>query len=129
MDIKPAILIREVSPMESLPEVVNEAKALTWTHRAEHALIRCAPGNLFLVRGGADGIGFQTRDGRVYIDVDGVAREVTLLAWHTHPRPTGPSDHDRNFLKLLGQHDSLIYEMFSDGNGTRFRPKDPETKP
>ena len=54
MDVRPAIFVREVDPQESVAEVVNEAKALTWTHRAEHALLRLYQGTFVLVRGGAD---------------------------------------------------------------------------
>ena len=124
MDIRPAIFVRDVDPREPVAEVVNEAKALTWAHRAEHALLRVDSGQLVLVRGGADGISFEAEGSEIYVDLDGNRRRVTLLAWHTHPRPTGPSDHDRAFLKALGQKESLIYEMFADRNGTRFYADD-----
>ena len=78
-------------------------------------------------RGGVDGIEFYVRHGTVIVVIDNVPRQVSLLAWHTHPRPTGPSDHDRA-LRLLGQADSLIYEMFGDGRGIRYRAANPEGK-
>lgn len=120
MDIRPAIFVREVDSAEPLAEVVNEAKAMTWTHRCEHALVRVDEGQLLLVRGGADGLEFEREADAVFLTLEGKRRRVTLLAWHTHPRPTGPSDHDRAFLRALGQAESLIYEMFGDRNGTRF---------
>ena len=123
MDIRPATFVREVDPAEPLPEVVDEAKGLTWIHRQEHALLRVDSGRLLLVRGGADGIAFEKDGDEVFVSVDGRRHRVTLLAWHTHPRPTGPSDHDREFLRVLKQSDSLIYEMFAGGDGTRFYPK------
>jgi hypothetical protein len=129
MDIKPATLVREVDAAEDWREVVNEAKALTWTHRCEHALLRCDRGRLLLVRGGADGLEFELIDGAAHVRIDGAIHRVTLLAWHTHPRPTGPSDHDRLFLRMISQDSSVIYEMFGDGNGTRFGARDPEDKP
>jgi hypothetical protein len=120
MDIRPATLIREVSPSEPWDAVIEEAKSFTWTRRCEVALLKLEPESLVLVQGGADGIEFETEDRRVFVNVDGIRRRVVLLAWHTHPRPTGPSDHDRRFLALLGQPSSVIYEMFADGRGTRF---------
>jgi hypothetical protein len=77
MDIRPATLVRLVDPEEPWREVVNEAKALTWTH----------------------------------------------------PRPTGPSDHDRNLLRMLGQSSSVVYEMFGDAEGTRYRAQDRKVTP
>jgi hypothetical protein len=130
LDIRPVILERVVSPDEPVAEVVNEAKALTWTHRAEHALLEVEGGEFLLVRGGADGIEFELEPngGFVVVVVDGKRRRVTLLAWHTHPRPTGPSDHDRSFLKALSQQKSRIYEMFADRRGTVFYAEDREEK-
>ncbi|HMO26610.1 MAG TPA: hypothetical protein PKB10_10100 [Tepidisphaeraceae bacterium] len=120
MDVRRAIVVREVSADESIADVVNEAKAMTWIHRSEHALLRIADGRLMLVRGGADGIELDQVDDEIRIEVDGASHKVSLLAWHTHPRPTGPSDHDFRLLQLLGQPDSRIYEMFGDSAGVRF---------
>lgn len=99
MDIRSATLIREVSENEPWDEVINEAKALTWTHRCEIALLGVATGQLMLVRGGVDGIEFQVTDNAVWVEIDQTRNVVKLLAWHTHPRPTGPSDHDRQFCE------------------------------
>lgn len=129
MDIRPALLVRAVDPSESLDEVVDEAKALTWTHRCGVALLRIDAGQLLLVRGGADGIQFDVVDEKVFVTIEGVPRQVTLLAWHTHPRPTGPSDHDCRFLQMLRQPESFIYEMFASRNGTRFYAEDREVTP
>jgi hypothetical protein len=126
MDIRPATLVRVISPLENWDEIVNEANGLTWTHRSEIALVRVDPDELLLVRGGADGIEFDTADDAMWMSVDGARRRVNRLAWHTHPRPTGPSDHDRRFLRMLGQESSMIYEMFTDGAGTRFHADDRE---
>lgn len=130
MDIRPAKLVRRVSPSESWLDVVNEAKAETWTHRLEHALLKVDSGELLLVRGGADGLEFELGSERdVFVSVDDERRRVTLLAWHTHPKPTGPSDHDKAFLRELGQPSSMIYEMFGDGRGTVFYATDREVEP
>jgi len=120
MDIRPAKLVRIVESSESWLEVVNEAKSFTWTRRCEVALIGIDDGRLLLVSGGADGLMFESLDGKVWVTVDDKPLCVVSLAWHTHPRATGPSDHDRHFLRLLRQRSSVIYEMFTDGNGTRF---------
>lgn len=124
MDIRPATLVREVAASEAWSEVVNEAKAFTWMRRCEVALLRVDSGQLLLVRGGADGIEFEVTYDEVFVKIDGVRRRVVLLAWHTHPRPTGPSDQDRRFLAKLNQRSSVIYEMFGDGRGTRFYAAD-----
>ncbi|HEV2296417.1 MAG TPA: hypothetical protein VGR35_21415 [Tepidisphaeraceae bacterium] len=126
MDIRPATLVRIVSTSDNWDEIVNEAKGITWTHRSEVALVRVDPDELLLIRGGADGIEFEIADDAVCVSIDGVRRRVNRLAWHTHPRPTGPPDHDRRFLRMLGQESSIIYEMFTDGSGTRFRADDRE---
>jgi hypothetical protein len=123
MDIRPAKFIRDVDPNESVDEVINEAKAFTWTHHCEHALLRLELGRLVLVRGGADGIEFKEKPDGVYVTIDEIDCRVTGLAWHTHPRPTGPSDHDRAFLEKLPQGSSMIYELFGDHEGTRFSPR------
>jgi len=129
MDIRPATLVREVDPSEPWSVVVDEAKGLTWTGRCEHALISVEDGRLLLVSGGADGLLFEERDGKVWVRVNDEPLRVVTLAWHTHPRATGPSDHDRQFLRLLAQRSSMIYEMFTTGEGTRFKAFDREEEP
>jgi hypothetical protein len=125
LEILPATFIRDVDPSEPWHEVVNEAKGLTWSFRREHALLQVEPDRLVLVSGGADGIEFHVENGVVIVLISGIPRRVKQLAWHTHPRPTGPSDHDRKFLEMLGQRSSMIYEMFAGGEGTRFDAKGP----
>ena len=53
----------------------------------------------------------------------GEVREVKRLIFHVHPKPTGPSDDDLLVLTLLGQAQSMLYELFGPAKGTEIRPK------
>jgi hypothetical protein len=122
MDYRPAELVRLVDPSEELDEVVNEAKADTWVKGREHAVLSLADGRLVMVRGGRDGIELmRTDESGVCIDVEGRRVTVRKLCWHVHPVPTGPSDHDRRLLDLLGQDVSVLYEIGGEPDGTIYR--------
>ena len=124
MDYRIAEFVRVVDRLEEFDEVVNEAKSDTWSKAREHAVLLLADGRLVLVRGGKDGIVLIDRaeDG-LAIEMNQQVCRIESLAWHTHPVPTGPSDHDRAILARLGQESSVIYELRGDPRGTRFGPK------
>ena len=48
---------------------------------------------------------------------------VLRLEWHVHPRVTGPSDSDREVLKLLRQNRSRLYEI-GGGDSPKWFGKD-----
>jgi hypothetical protein len=123
MDYRPAEFVRYVEPAEALPDILDEAKAETWTKRREHALLQLEDGRLVLVRGGHDGIELISRNDGVYVEISGQTLKVSKLAWHVHPRATGPSDHDRAILQGLGQRSSVVFEINGEPGGTRFGPQ------
>ena len=61
MNVEEATFVRRVQPSETLEELVDEAKAMTWVHEAEHALLELSTRERILVRGGRDGIRFRLR--------------------------------------------------------------------
>jgi hypothetical protein len=83
---------------------------------------------MFLGTGGFDGIDFHAEEGLPNLAIDQGFRRVTKIGWHTHPSATGPSDHDREFLRRIGQSTSRIYEMFADGDGTIFKAAETEKR-
>ena len=100
--------------------LVDEVKGLTFIEYAEFALVQINGGEQVLVKGGRKGVLFELdSDGHMLIATPSGSRRVTALLWHTHPIPTGPSDHDRGVLRLLGQAESLIYEINGEVGGTR----------
>ena len=109
------------------PELINDARAWTWTYEAEHSLLEVETGGRAIVRGGRDGIRFRVerRDGMpgLYMEIDGREVRVVRILWHTHPEVTGPSDGDLETLAILGQDESRIYELRGDPHGTLIRPK------
>jgi hypothetical protein len=119
-DVRPAEFVRWVGEDEPLDEVVNDARAATWVHQREHALLQTHHG-LAIVSGGRDGIELKRReDGSVILEIEGTVDVVVAVAWHTHPIATGPSDADREVLMILGQRESLIFEPGSGKSGLRF---------
>jgi hypothetical protein len=124
MDFRRAEFVRFIEDNELLDDLVDEAKADTWTRAREHAVLLVQAGRNrrnIMVRGGLDGILLeQSSDGKVTIAVDGETLQVLRLGWHVHPRPTGPSDQDRTLLDILGQESSMLYEIGGPIGGTRF---------
>lgn len=127
-----ATFIRWVLPHESMEDLVQEAKALTFEHYCEFALLMLQDGRRVLVRGGTFGIDLDRSVpndpyGRppecLYVDVEEASEQVSELVFHTHPKPTGPSDDDLMVMKLLGQDRSWLYELFGPAEGTLIRPK------
>jgi hypothetical protein len=113
-------------------DLVNDAKAFTWSSMREHAVVRLRGGRYALVHGGSHGISFVVRPSG-FIDpfgnpleapcvvVDSQPIAVDQLVFQTHPFPTGPSDSDFEMLELLNQDGSIIYEIRGAEEGTTFR--------
>ena len=127
-----AAFIRFIEPDESLETLVREAKALTYEFYCEHAVLEPVDGRVVLVRGGPFRIELEQagandplgrRAGTIYVEVPGEEAAVSRLRFHTHPKPTGPSDDDMRILRILGQESSLLFEIFGPQEGTEFRPK------
>ena len=113
---------------EASEELVDEAKDLTWSLGVEVALVMLRSGERAFVGGGRDGILFQVREvssAEVVLLFEGPEAsplEVARLEWHTHPYPTGPSDGDREALRLLAQPTSRVFEFGGEPGGTVFGP-------
>jgi hypothetical protein len=124
MDYRLAEFVRFIEVDEDFEEVLNEAKADTWSKAREHAVLILDNAEVVMVRGGRDGILLIDRgEEGIFVEVESKERRVQRLSWHTHPAPTGPSDHDRELLVTLGQSASMLYELRGDPAGTRFAPK------
>jgi len=128
-----ATFVRYVGAAETIPELAHDAKALTWDQWCEHAVLELDDGRRVIVMGGRYGIDldcvvladdpFGRPRGSVWVTVEGHALRVVRLVLHTHPEPTGPSDDDLRVLELLGQDESLLFEIFGPHEGTVIRPK------
>ena len=128
MDYRPAEFVRFVLPDEAVEDVIEEAKAETWTKEREHALLVVSRANgeeqFAIVRGGRDGILLERADDRsIGIQVEKERFLVRRLAWHVHPMPTGPSDHDFAVLDALTQESSMLFEIGGPRGGTLFSRK------
>ena len=125
VDYRIAEFVRFVAANETLEDLIDEAKAETWIKGREHAAVVLDRDEVVLVCGGMDGIepDVDNRLG-IVVDVRGTLRAVKRLAWHTHPRPTGPSDHDCFLLQRLEQASSVVYEIGGDAKGTIFVQKE-----
>lgn len=125
--------VRRVLPHERMDDLVEEAKGLTYEHYCEFALLELEDRSRALVRGGAFGIELECSTSndpfgrpadQVYVEIEGAMTRVARLIFHTHPKPTGPSDDDLTVLRLLGQDRSMLYELFGPPEGTVIRPKE-----
>ena len=127
MDYRLAEFIRFITPDETLENLIDEAKAETWMNGRELAAVVLDLDEVILIRGGRDGIELNV-DARlgIVVEVEGILRAVRRLAWHTHPRPTGPSDHDCDLLQRLEQASSVVHEIGGDPTGTIFIRKEGE---
>lgn len=128
-----AEFVRYVLPHERMDDLIREAKALTYEHFCEHALLRLENGRRVMVKGGPFGIDLKrfrsdeasgSAADHVYVEVGPEWMRVIQLIFHTHPKPTGPSDDDLLVLRLLGQRRSMLYELFGPIDGTPIRPKE-----
>ena len=128
MDYRPAEFVRFVLPDEAVEDVIDEAKAETWTKEREHALLVVSYANgeeqFAMVRGGKDGILLErAEDGSISVPVENELFLLHRLAWHVHPVPTGPSDHDFATLDALAQESSMLFEIGGPREGTLFSRK------
>jgi hypothetical protein len=122
--VEPPTFVRWVEADETIDVLVDEAKYRAWSSGAEHAVLTLETGERPMVKGGRDGIRFDVEgegDGRVImVDIEGRRLRVERIEWHTHPRVTGPSDGDREAIRILNQQSSRVYEMGGDSDGTLF---------
>jgi hypothetical protein len=134
-DVEPARFVKWLDPDDG--ERINDLKAYTWATGREHAIVEfhgVYGGRPALVCGGKYGMTLELRPGAMVdplgrplqlpcVDVDGQPLRVQKLVAHTHPEPTGPSDADFKLLELLGQDESVLYEINGPIEGTVFRTK------
>jgi hypothetical protein len=131
-----AKFIRWVAGSETFEDLLNDAKALIWETEREHAVIVVRPNRRALVRGGRLGIEFLLRESNaaqhvglalteksLWVDVEGIEARVEQIEFHTHPLPTGPSDHDLRVLEILRQKESRIVEIGGERLGTVIRTR------
>lgn len=80
------------------PDLIDDMKSSNWVEGVEHALLELTTGERAIVKGGRNGIRFQVegRDGSrcLCFEIEGRRVYVAQILWHTHPKPTGPSDGD-----------------------------------
>jgi hypothetical protein len=102
----PMTVERIIQHGESVPNLINEAKALTFATGNEHAIVTLANGQRALVSGGPGGISFSEGS-------------ITRIFGHTHPTNAPPSAADIKALQSLGQSKQYIYH---GGEVTIVRP-------
>jgi len=133
-----ALFIRFATPVKELRPLADELKALTWVHEAEHAVLELQDGRWAVVRGSKMEIDLmQTVPndpfGRpfpsIWVKIGSEDQRVKRLVLHTHPQVTGPSDADLRVLSLLGQSESVLFELSGEPNGTTIRPKSGKDAP
>ena len=135
MDVQRAKFVRWVEPNESREQLVHDAKALSWEHECEHAVLELNNNRLVLVGGGRVGIEFLAEGGlpvapdghatvKLFVEVEGEVFRIKRIVFHTHPMATGPSDWDLRVLEMLNQTESCIYEINGPTGGTLIRPKE-----
>ncbi|MEO1245770.1 MAG: hypothetical protein AAFX56_08845, partial [Pseudomonadota bacterium] len=93
---RPMQEVRTINAGETIDDIVNEAKALTFTTGNEHALVTLANGQRTLVSGGPGGISFNTG-------------QITRIFGHTHPTSAPPSAADAQALRHLGQSKQYVF--------------------
>lgn len=130
-------VVRFVPPDEPADELIEDAKSRTYEHVREHAVLEIADGRRVMVCGGPFGISLGVRRstgpvGRegdeLVVDIDGQPVVVRRLVFHTHPKPTGPSDGDFAVLNILGQRSSMLYELSGPRDGTEFGRKERQVR-
>jgi hypothetical protein len=129
MDYAPAEFVEWIEDPAD-PDLSDYTKGLTFEYYVEHALFELENGRFALFRGGHFGIVLQvTESDEVRVEIAGKQLRVRRMLWHTHPIPTGPSDHDREVLKRLGQDRSIVYEINGEPGGTAFGKDKPKSPP
>ena len=106
-DVRSMKVVREIKRGERISDLINEAKALTWSNGLEHALVKLTDGQRVLVSGGADGVRFARG-------------KIKRIYGHTHPTSAPPSRADVVATRVLGQTRQDVYH---GGEMTRVRPK------
>lgn len=106
-DILPMSLVRIIEKGQSVDELANEAKALTWSSGNEHALVTLSGGQRALVSGGPGGIFFENG-------------QIKRIWAHTHPDPSNPSVADGLILQTLGNSQQTVFNV-GNGNVTKVR--------
>jgi uncharacterized protein RhaS with RHS repeats len=101
-----ASIVRIIQSGESVADLINEGKGLTFTTGNEHAVVTLANGDRALVSGGPGGIDFAEG-------------EVTRIFGHTHPPSAPPSAADFEATLQLGQSKQYV---FHGGEVTVVRP-------
>ncbi|HWE04548.1 MAG TPA: hypothetical protein VG326_19240 [Tepidisphaeraceae bacterium] len=66
MDVAIAEFVRWIDRSEPSAELINDAKALTWEHDREHAVLEVSGDRRVLMRGGPLGIEFVVAAGEPY---------------------------------------------------------------
>ena len=126
MSVELPVFVRWVGNHEDLAELVNEAKYRAWSSGAEHTVLTLAGGERPMMMGGRDGIRFDVEgegdEQIILVEIEGRRLRVERIDWHTHPVVTGPSDGDREAIRILKQAESRIYEMGGESDGTVFGP-------
>ncbi|MGF1632379.1 MAG: hypothetical protein ACFCVE_00890 [Phycisphaerae bacterium] len=121
MDVAPAKLYRVVNDTEAEADLLDEAKERSWTQRAEHALLLLEDGRRVIISGGFTGIELMLdAEHRPVLQMDEGPIRIRRLVWHVHPMVTGPSDADMLVLRVIGQRNSLLYEIGGERSGTEF---------
>jgi len=98
-DVRPMQIVREIKHGETLTDIVQEGKQLTFASDVEHAVVTLKDGRRVLVSGGKHGIE--------------LTKDVKRVIGHTHPYslpPSGPSTGDLNALRELKQRNSYLLE-------------------
>ena len=108
------------------PELVDDIRYRSFLERREFAVVSLSGGKNALLAGGTFAITLRLDDGgRPIVETPNGGERIVRLLWHTHPKPTGPSDADREFLRLLDQKESLIHEVNGPKGGIVFGPNKP----
>jgi hypothetical protein len=102
----PMQIERTISKGEKIADLINEAKARTFTTGNEHAVVTLANGERALVSGGPGGVHFP-------------AGSITRIFGHTHPTNAMPSAADAAALRALKQSKQYV---FHGGEVTVVRP-------
>jgi hypothetical protein len=70
MDCRVAEFVRRIEPDEVLDDLIDAAKAETWFHGREHALVVLADDRIVFIRDGMDGIELDV-DARLGVVLNG----------------------------------------------------------
>ena len=91
-----ASVVRIIQPGESIADIINEAKGLTFSTGNEHALVALENGDRALVSGGEYAIAFDELP-------------ISRIFGHTHPTNALPSQADVDALGQLGNSKQYVF--------------------